>query len=108
MLPLQTAGRLELRFRVVDADDLCPAASEPRGDVRGPAPQLDHVLPRDVVRDHAQVRLGYVPDAPSRRILRPMALARSRVVTGQRVPVSTVLKHVVRQGLTGQDATSRG
>ena len=57
--------------RDVDADRPRPALREPRGEVRGAAPELDDVEARDVA-EHVELGLVDRPDAPRDLVERPV------------------------------------
>ena len=71
VLFVEPSRGVELRRGDVDADDPARAASlEPRGDVGGPAAELDDVFPNHV-REDVHFRFGRIPEAPADLLLGP-------------------------------------
>src|SRR5207302_5791133 len=104
---LELARRLELRRRDVEANGPRPALGEPRGEVRGSATELDYVEAPDVA-EHADRRLGEVPDAPVDLVLRPCDAGATVCVLGVCLrPGGAVLRRVVRPVHRGTRARSR-
>ena len=79
-LILHPARRVELCRSDVDADGSCALSREPRGEVGGPAPELDHVETCNVA-ERVQLRFGNAEDAPGEGSVRPTPFLRYRPCT---------------------------
>ena len=102
VIALEPTGGGELRGGVVDSHHARSTPGEPGRHVGRAASQLDGVLAGEVVREHAELRLGHTPDAPRRLGPRPGTLAGGRVVRGLRVPQGAVAAHMLGQiGVVG-------
>ena len=70
-LPLEAPGALELGRRVVDPDRAGAATRQPGRDIARSAPELDRVLPFEVIGEEVELGLRHAPDAPRRFRGRP-------------------------------------
>jgi hypothetical protein len=95
VLMLQAPRCGELRFGIVDADDARAPPGEPGGDICGPAAELDCILPREISRQHPDVRLGNPPYSPRRGIPCPVGFTRQDVISRPTVPQCAIAKDVL-------------
>src|SRR6185437_11335585 len=99
---------LELGRRGVDADDPRPVTGKPGGHVGGAAPELDDIEAGDVVRQHAELRLGPVPDTPEHVVAGPgPGRLRVRVLGVRTRPDRTVDRDGVRLRRAHRRTTTR-
>ena len=94
--PAASARGLELRRRVVDADEPGAAPGQPGADVRRAAAELDRVRAGEVGGQHPHLGLRDPPDPPARAPRPPSSRARPHVFRRPRVPLGGC-RHVLRQ-----------